>query len=374
MGLKLPPQFVNTPAADVFNMDLPDPVYRTLAVLHGLAWQTKGERTPPTTVLELATLRGLQERQMYNHLRALKELRRIRVENLGQGRIVIYPLRWEPGTALPPDEASSLTEAEIAELTETDKPPGQITAKNCSSTATNYSTAKNCSKQHVVVDSDSTESESDSDSKQQHEQHDFTAKNCSELAENDPTAKNCSKSEPDAGADDPDVASKQAQAPPFTAKNCSKNAVAAEKLDRAADQPEFTAKNCSKSVAETGSDQADNVAPPSSQSHQDFTAKNCSELVETIAAIFSNDGDPPDVAREKAAGLIDKYGIERCRRQVSYFPRRCELARASEDGLRNPSGLFIRSVQSDWTAPTSTQKQGTAAWYTQQEFDDLIEH
>ena len=74
MGLKLPPEFVNTPAHDVFNMGMPDAVYRTLAVLHGLAWQTKGERTPPTTVLELAVLRKMKERQMYAHLRLLKEL------------------------------------------------------------------------------------------------------------------------------------------------------------------------------------------------------------------------------------------------------------------------------------------------------------
>jgi hypothetical protein len=172
MGLKLPPAYVNTPAWDVYNLALPDSIFRTLAMLHGLAWQTKGEHTPPTTILELATLRGLRERQMYTHLGQLKALHRIRVENLGRGLIVIYPLRWEPGTALPSDDQSSLTEAEIAELTETDKPPGQITAKNCSSTA------KNCSKQHVVVDSDSTDSESDSNSKQQQEHHDFTAKNC----------------------------------------------------------------------------------------------------------------------------------------------------------------------------------------------------
>jgi hypothetical protein len=176
MGLKLPPEFVNTPAHDVFNMTMPDAVYRTLAVLHGLAWQTKGERTPPTTVLELAVLRKMKERQMYAHLRLLKELKRIRVEHLGHGRLVIYPLRWEPDAALSPDDPSSLTEAEVALLAdETETPPdpdvrspGEITAKNCSSTAINYSTAKNCSEhvfKHVVVDSTETES------KQQHGQH-----------------------------------------------------------------------------------------------------------------------------------------------------------------------------------------------------------
>lgn len=270
MDLKLPPEFVNTPAYDVFNVDLPDSVYRTLAVLHGLAWQTKGERTPPTTVLELATLRGLQERQMYNHLRKLKEMRRIRVNNLGRGRIVIYPLRWEPGAALPMDEKSSLTEVEIAQLTDEDGPPGEVTAKNCSSAA------KNCSK-HVVDSSlNNSDSDSESQSKQQHDQH--------------------------------------------------------------------------------------------------GTAKNCSDLIQAMANIFIEDGAAPDVAQSKAGDLIEKYGLKRCQRQLSYFPRRCELARASAEGLRNPSGLFIRSVQHNWQPPPQTRKNSSKTWYSEEEFNRLIQH
>jgi hypothetical protein len=285
MGLKLPPEFVNTPAHDVFNMALPDSVYRTLAVLHGLAWQTKGERTPPTTVLELAALRNLKERQMYTHLRTLKELKRIRVDNLGHGRLVIYPLRWEPDAALSSDDQSTLTEAELALLAdESETPPepearspGEVTAKNCSTTAKNYSTAKNCS-EHVVkhvVDADSDDSES---KQQQHDSH-------------------------------------------VTAKNCSK-----------------------------------------------------SDLIEGIAGIFVADGDTSEMAEPKAASLIEKYGDERCQRQWSVFARRCELAQASEEGLRNPSGLFIRSVQQDWPPPPPTNQKSPKTWYTADEFDELIEH
>lgn len=269
MGLKLPPEFVNTPACDVFNVELPDSVYRTLAVLHGLAWQTKGERTPPTTVLELATLRGLHERQMYNHLRKLKEMCRIRVNNLGRGRIVIYPLRWEPGAALPMDEQSSLTEVEIAQLTDEEGPPDEVTAKNYSKGA------KNCDK-HVVVDSSLNDSDSKFESKQQHGRH--------------------------------------------------------------------------------------------------VTAKNCSDLIQAMANIFIEDGAASDVAQSKAGDLIEKYGVERCQRQLSYFQRRCELARASKEGLRNPSGLFIRSVQRNWQPPTQTQKKSAKTWYSEEEFNKLIQH
>ena len=85
--LKPPPRYANLPASFLFDRDLPDPIFRSLAQLHGLAWQTKGERTPPATVLELATLRGLKERRMYDHLRELfKERHLIRIENLGDGR------------------------------------------------------------------------------------------------------------------------------------------------------------------------------------------------------------------------------------------------------------------------------------------------
>ena len=126
MSLKPPPRYANVPAHDLFDPHLPDPLFRTLAQLHGLAWQTKGERTPPATVLELAALRGLKERQMYNHLRELKARRRIRVENLGHGRIVIYPLRWEPGAALPTDERSSLTPADLAALADPSASPSTL--------------------------------------------------------------------------------------------------------------------------------------------------------------------------------------------------------------------------------------------------------
>lgn len=267
MAIKLPPKFTNVPAQDLFDTELPDSVFRTLAQIHGLAWQTRGEHTPPTTVLELAALRGLKERQMYNHLRQLKAHRRIRVENLGHGRIVIYPLRRveDPGAALP--ATTSLTEAELAALSDepgpaaNGPPDAASTAKNCSGTAIERS-------QHVVVDhfdSDAT------DSQQQH---------------------------------------------------------------------------------------ADHTAP---------TAKNCSAQ---IAGIFIADGDPPAVAQLKATRLIEQYGLERCLAQLRFFPRRCELARASEKGLLNPSGLFIRSVKENYSPPPQRRRR----WYTQEEYERYFQH
>ncbi len=97
-------------------------------------------------------------------------------------------------------------------------------------------------------------------------------------------------------------------------------------------------------------------------------------MIEAIAAIFINDGAEPEVACDKAASLIEKHGEECCERQLGHFPRRCELARASEEGLRNPSGLFIRSVQDDWAAPSPTQKNPPRTWYTDEEYENFIQH
>jgi hypothetical protein len=116
MTLRLPPRFVNVPARDVFG-DMPDPLFRTLIQLHGLGWETpKGQpvRTPPATVLDLAAVRKVTERQMYTHLKDLKARGRIQIEHLGRNQIVVYLQGWKIDDS-PPDEGS-VTEAELAAL------------------------------------------------------------------------------------------------------------------------------------------------------------------------------------------------------------------------------------------------------------------
>lgn len=167
MKLRPPPHYANIPAKLLFDPEMPDPIFRTLAQLHGLAWQSKGEQTPPATVLELATMRGLKERRMYDHLRELRDAGLIRVENLGDGRIVVHPLRWagDAGAAL---SVTSLSPAELEELATIPKNP---TAKDCSSTAK--------SANHVVV---GVVNNPVSQGQQQHNPNPVTAKNCSNEA------------------------------------------------------------------------------------------------------------------------------------------------------------------------------------------------
>jgi hypothetical protein len=103
---KLPPKYANIPAQQLYSLELTDSLFRTLAQIHGLAWKTKGDYTPVITVLALAELRGLQERRMYDHLTELKKMRYIRIKNCGHNKIIIYPLCWDKGTALPAETQS----------------------------------------------------------------------------------------------------------------------------------------------------------------------------------------------------------------------------------------------------------------------------
>jgi hypothetical protein len=237
-------------------MKLSDAAFRTLGVIHGLAWPNKGECTPALTVNDLAALRHLKDRQIYNHLEVLKRGSRIRIESLGHNLMIIYPLRGEPtDAALPADDTSS-----PAGFTGDNRSTVDFTAKNCSNSATNG--------QHV--DSDIPDSVQYQEVSQQHDQY--------------------------------------------------------------------------------------------------GSAKNCSDTIEAMMAIFTRDGATPDQASKSARALIDRFGIDQCRRQLAHFPRRCELARASENGLRNASGLLVRSIKGDWSAPPQPEKQpGERTWYTDEE-------
>lgn len=313
--LKLPPKFVNVPAQALFDTDLPDSVKVTLGQLHGLAWETKGESTPPATVLELAEVRGLKERQMYTHLKALKDGKWIRVESVGDGRIIIHPLRWEPAAALAPDDESEITPEELAALADeaplADKTP-EVTAINCSEGEVGLSLPPGS------------------------------------------TAINCS-ADPEGGGS--------------TAINCSENG----------QRPGVAAKNCSdmhvlKHVV-VDSDSFENESK-TKQQHEHESRKGThahEELVQAVAEVFMADKATPEQARESAINLVNMAGPKLVRLQLDYFPARCELAKASPKGLRNRSGLLVDSIRKNYPPPPVVDS-GEKSWYSQEEFDELIEH
>jgi hypothetical protein len=114
MILALPPHYVSAPPGDVYSRDLSDPHFRTLTQIRGLAWRTRGERTPPLTIDDLMQIRGLSRTQMFEHLRWLRENGHIRIELVSDGLFVILPLlsggqEATFSTSLSPDELAALT-------------------------------------------------------------------------------------------------------------------------------------------------------------------------------------------------------------------------------------------------------------------------
>jgi hypothetical protein len=100
-----------------------------------------------------------------------------------------------------------------------------------------------------------------------------------------------------------------------------------------------------------------------------------SELAGEIARIFIDDGDLPGAAMSKACRLIASHGVELCEQQLAYFPARVARAQASPNGLRNASGLFIKSVTQDWAPPVARKPAPKVkTWYTPEEYEYLIIH
>jgi len=93
-----------------------------------------------------------------------------------------------------------------------------------------------------------------------------------------------------------------------------------------------------------------------------------------LAEVLVEHGMAPGDAARKARRLLEAYGVEVCARQRQAFERRCELARASQQGLRNPVGLLCASIREDWSLPAAEAERKTARWYTDEEFEMFFEH
>jgi DNA-binding transcriptional ArsR family regulator len=98
------------------------------------------------------------------------------------------------------------------------------------------------------------------------------------------------------------------------------------------------------------------------------------ELADDLAGAMAAHGMKPEAARKKARRLLAEFGAEVCARQERVFERRCELARASRGGLRNPIGMLLASIEGDWSLPTEKDEQGGGRWYTEEEFELFFEH
>jgi len=86
----LPPSYVNTPVAVAY-AETDDALIVTMTRILGLCWAYDYERTPPLTPEQLADFTGRPRSTLYRHLKLLRQMQWIRVDQAGR-RIVIRPI------------------------------------------------------------------------------------------------------------------------------------------------------------------------------------------------------------------------------------------------------------------------------------------
>ena len=86
----LPPSYVNTPMPIAY-ADVDDALIVTMTRILGLCWDHDYERTPALTPEQLTEFTGRPRSTLYRHLKLLREMQWIRVDQAGR-RIVIRPI------------------------------------------------------------------------------------------------------------------------------------------------------------------------------------------------------------------------------------------------------------------------------------------
>jgi hypothetical protein len=86
----LPPSYVNTPVAIAY-AEAEDALIVTMTRLLGLCWTYDYERTPALTPDQLAEFTGRPRSTLYRHLKLLREMQWIRVDQAGR-RLIIRPI------------------------------------------------------------------------------------------------------------------------------------------------------------------------------------------------------------------------------------------------------------------------------------------
>jgi DNA-binding MarR family transcriptional regulator len=94
---KLPPSYVNTPVTVAY-AEIDDALIVTMTRILGLCWAYDYERTPALTPEQLADHTGRPRSTLYRHLKLLREMQWIRVDQAGR-RIVIRPITTQSARA-----------------------------------------------------------------------------------------------------------------------------------------------------------------------------------------------------------------------------------------------------------------------------------
>jgi hypothetical protein len=107
---------------------------------------------------------------------------------------------------------------------------------------------------------------------------------------------------------------------------------------------------------------------------QHATADKVAELKNELATIFIQDGEEANKALSFAAKLINLHGYNVCLKQLGHLNRRCEIFRENGGMRSTPSGVLVASIKANWSAPAAADQPVEKAWYTPDEFNQLIEH
>ena len=87
----LPPSYVNTPVPIAY-AEVDDALIVTMTRILGLCWAYDYERTPALTPEQLTELTGRARSTLYRHLKQLRDMQWIRVDQVGR-RIIIRPIK-----------------------------------------------------------------------------------------------------------------------------------------------------------------------------------------------------------------------------------------------------------------------------------------
>ena len=91
MKAALPPAYVNAPVPIAY-AEVDDALIVTMIRILGLCWAHDYERTPALTPEQVAEFTGRARSTLYRHLKELREMQWIRVDQAGR-RIIIHPIR-----------------------------------------------------------------------------------------------------------------------------------------------------------------------------------------------------------------------------------------------------------------------------------------
>ena len=352
MDSAFPPRYVKIRTREIYNPNLSDALFRTLAQIRGLVHQPRGRQTPPLTIEYLAALRGVSQAAMFRHLAALRERGDIRTKTTGRHTFVIYLLGAKQdnaqGRSAPIEGKATLDGA---------RDDGTAGAAETHLLAC----FPLCREPGATPPA--------------HERGDAAP------------AKHTSLPQPGLnghGADGAKLADvydgaerrRASPGPPRPAGGTSAS-LKDENPIRKNENPTRKNENRSCHVVVKDHDSKQEEDLKQQHDHERAIRKNESDFdatLEDLAEVLVEYGMQPDEAQRQARGLLEECGADVCARQRQVFERRCELARASRRGLSNPVGLLCASIREDWSLPAAANERKTARWYTDEEFEAFFEH